>query len=123
MGSFRVPLQVGKPVNGQEEDRVVTETVSALVDTGATFSMLPASILERLGIAPDDTVLVRIATHEIVEFPVGEASLSAAGRRRRTSPVIFGPENHYIMGATALESLLLTVDPVNESLVPYIGYL
>ena len=123
MGSFRVPLQVGKPVNGQPESEGSIETVTALVDTGATFSMMPASLLERLDIVPDDTVLVRIATSEVLEFPVGEASFSAEGRRRRTSPVIFGQENHYIMGAMALESLILTVDPVNERLVPYISYL
>jgi predicted aspartyl protease len=123
MGSFRVPLEVGKPVNGEGRENAATESVTALVDTGATFSMIPASVLERLGIVADDTVLVRIATHDVVEFPVGEASFSAEGRRRRTSPVIFGPENHYIMGAMALESLLLTVDPVNERLVPYISYL
>ncbi len=123
MGSFRVPLQVGKPANGHSEGDSPTETVIALVDTGATFSMIPASILGRLGVEADDTVLFRIATAEIVEYPVGEASFSAEGRRRRTSPVIFGPENHYIMGAMAMESLLLTVDPINECLVPYISYL
>ena len=114
MGTFRVPLQVGNPNCG------ATETVAALVDTGATFSMMPASLLKRLGVAPDAALPFRVATREVVDFATGEVPLAVQGRRR-TCPVIFGPENHYIMGATAMELLLLTVDPVHQRLVPTEG--
>ena len=114
MGCFRAPLEVGNPRNGH------TETVNALVDTGATFSMIPVSMLQRMGVEPDATLPFRVATREVVEYATGEVPLSAEGRRR-TCPVIFGPEDHYIMGATAMELLLLTVDPVNERLVPVVG--
>lgn len=114
MGAFRVPLQVGNPNYG------AAETVDALVDTGATFSMLPASLLKRMGVEPDATLPFRVATREVVDFATGEVSLAAQGRRR-TCPVIFGPENHYIMGATAMELMLLTVDPVHQRLVPIEG--
>ena len=114
MGTFRVPLQIGNPENG------VTETVDALVDTGATFSMIPVSMLKRMGVQPDATLPFRIATREVVDYPTGEIPLGTQGRRR-TCPVIFGPENHYIMGATAMELLLLTVDPIHQRLVPVEG--
>lgn len=114
MGIFRVPLQVGNPDQGQ------SETVDALVDTGATFSMMPASMLKRMGVEPDTTLPFRIATREVVDFSTGEVPLATHGRRR-TCPVIFGPEDHYIMGATAMELLLLTVDPVHQRLVPVEG--
>ena len=114
MGTFRVPLQVGNP------DRGSAETVDALVDTGATFSMIPASMLKRMGVEPDAMLPFRVATREVVDFATGEVQLATQGRRR-TCPVIFGPENHYIMGATAMELLLLTVDPVRQRLVPIEG--
>ena len=46
MGVFRVPIEIGAP-SGSE-----FETVDAVVDTGATYTMLPGSVLTRLGIAP-----------------------------------------------------------------------
>ena len=110
MGSFRVQLQVGKPGNGH------TETVDALVDTGATFSMIPASMLQRLGIEPDETRLFRIASNEIVEYMTGDAIFWANGRRS-SGRVVFGPENHYVMGATTLELLQLMVDPIHQRLI------
>ncbi len=114
MGTFRVPLQVGNPRNG------LSETVEALVDTGATFSMIPASLLQRLGVKPDRTLPFVIASREVVDYEVGDASFSTAGRPC-IGPVIFGPENHYVMGATTLEVLLLTVDPVHQRLAPIEG--
>ena len=111
MGSFRVQMQVGK--SGSNGD---TETVEALVDTGATYSMLPASMLQRLGIEPDDPRLFRIASGEIVEYMTGDALFLVEGRRS-SGRVIFGPENHYIMGATTLELLQLIVDPIHRRLV------
>ena len=44
MGTFNVELQIGAA------DFSAWETVSALVDTGATYSMAPAGLLRRLGI-------------------------------------------------------------------------
>ena len=46
MGAFRVPIEIGAP-SGSE-----FETVDAVVDTGATYTTLPGSVLTRLGIAP-----------------------------------------------------------------------
>ena len=116
MGTFRVPLQVGNPDNG------LVQTVEALVDTGATFSMMPSSLLEELGIEPVRSVTFRIASGEAVEYPTGVASFAAEGLDE-VARVIFGPEDHYLMGATTLEDLLLVVDPVGRRLVPVEGLL
>ena len=116
MGSFRVPIEVGG-LNSKH-----TKTVDALVDTGATFSMIPASMLRRMGIEPDATLPFRIATGEIVEYATGGASLPAEGRRRNCR-VIVGPEDYYIMGSTSLGKMLLAVDPMDQCLVPGEGSL
>ena len=49
MGNFNVPATVGNP------NTAVREPVSALVDTGSTFSKPPANLLQRLGITPHPT--------------------------------------------------------------------
>ena len=111
MGTFNVEMTVS-PVDFSVGDRVV-----ALVDTGASYSMIPASRLRQLGIEPDETVEFELAGGEIAEYPTGWAGFSATGRRGRAR-VIFGPEDEYLLGATTLEDLGLMVDPVNFRLVP-----
>jgi predicted aspartyl protease len=50
MSTFQYPLEVGDPSGS------LFEEISALVDTGATFTVVPADVLERLGVAWQDTV-------------------------------------------------------------------
>ena len=116
MGIFRVPLQVGNPFTGQ------METVEAVVDTGAVDSVMPASLLRRLGIEQMRTVRFRTASGERIEYDVGIASFSAEGFRCNAN-VVFGPEDNPLMGATTLEQLYLAVDPRSKRLVPVEGLL
>lgn len=111
MGTFNADVTIS-PV-----DCSAGETVTALVDTGATCSMAPASLLRRLGLEPDQTTEFEIAGGEIVAYETGLAGFATEGRRG-WGRVIFGPEGEYILGATALEDLALMVDPVNYRLVP-----
>ena len=111
MGTFRVSLRVGNPRTG------VSETVDALVDTGATYSMFPASLLERLGIEPTRSRRLRIANGERVEYQTALAYFETGGYEGEAR-VVFGPEGIYLLGATALEDMLLVVDPIGRRLVP-----
>ena len=111
MGTFSVPLTVGNLTTG------ATETVNALVDTGATYSMIPASTLERMGIAPARSRRLRIANGERVEYQTALAYFETGGFEGEAR-VVFGPEGLYLLGATALEDMLLVVDPIGKRLVP-----
>lgn len=111
MGTFKMPLTVGNLTTG------ATEAVDALVDTGATYSTIPASVLERLGIAPSRTRRFRIASGERVEFPTAMAYFETGGYEGEAR-VVFGPEDQYLLGTTTLEDMLLVVDPVSKRLVP-----
>ena len=110
MGLFEVAVRVANPVNPVFHKAIV------LVDTGATFSVLPASFLTDLGIAPDSEGKFALADRELKTYPVGEARFSV-GDRERTSPVIFGDEGTYLLGATSLQSLGLIPDTTNHQLV------
>ena len=85
MGTFSVTLEIGTPSAGEFTQ------VEALVDTGATYTVLPAEALVRLGIQPIETVSFELADDRIVEYQVGEARVRLDGRER-TTLVVFGPE-------------------------------
>ena len=116
MGAFTVQATVGNL------DAAEQEQVEALVDTGSTFSALPASLLRRLGIAPTLTRRLRRANGQIEEYQAGTAFFAVNGRDG-AAMVVFGPEDVYLLGATTLESLLFVVDPVNKQLIPEVGLL
>ena len=116
MGTFSVQLTLGNP------SFATRETVDALVDTGATFSVMPASLLHRLGIEPTRTRRLRFANGQVEERQTGMAFFEVDGIDGEAM-VVFGPENLYLLGATTLEVLLLVVDPINKQLVPEVGLL
>lgn len=97
-------------------DRV--ETVDALVDTGASYSQVPSSILQSLGILPTDTVEAELADGRVVEDPIAEVRVRIDGLETYTW-VTFGPENvSPLLGAHALEGVRLAVDPFRRRLIP-----
>lgn len=110
MGTISVDMWVGNPFAD------AGTTVSALVDTGATNPMLPASLLRQLGIAPVEKRFVRVADRRRVELQTAWARFSVQGRNA-VGRVAFGPEGQFLMGATTLEGLALAVDPVDQRLI------
>jgi aspartyl protease family protein len=94
------------------------EEVEVLVDSGALFTSIPRSILERLGLKPVARQRLRVYGGGIVERDVGGAIVEY-GERRALVPIVFGePEDVPVLGATALESLGYQVDPVSKKLKP-----
>ena len=117
MGTFRVSIAVGDP-QGQEY-----EPVQALVDTGATYTTLPGSMLRRLGVASDRRVEFELADGTIIEQDVGQTWVRIDGATAIV-PVVFAEEGSAsLLGAVTLEIFLLTVDPVRQRLVPVRGLL
>ena len=116
MGTFNVPATVGNP------NTPARERVTALVDTGSTFSVLPADLLARLGIAPTHTRSLRLADGSVQEYQTGTAYFEVDGSDGEAT-VVFGPDDVHILGATTLANLLLAVDPINRRLTPETGLL
>ena len=111
MGTFRVNLWVGNLFADSGT------TVEALVDTGATYSMIPGSLLENLGIEPVETRISRIAGGSRVEMQTSWARFSAEGRNA-VARESFAPEGVYLLGSTTLEDMGLAVDPIDLRLIP-----
>ena len=111
MGTFEIQVRVRNPMGGDYEKATMT------VDTGASYSKLPASLLAKLGIEREDqTYPVVLADDRIEEYAIGQASFEIAGRAR-ISPVLFGEEGIALLGATSLQALGLIPDTQNHELV------
>ena len=112
MGSFTYSFEVGDPQGAS------FERVQALVDTGSTFTVLPGSLLRRLGIPVQREVRFRMADGSGLTREVGETMLRLDGQTF-TTPIVFGGEGEpLLLGVVALETALLVVDPVGQRLVP-----
>ena len=117
MGTFSVKIEIG-PIDGARYAEI-----EAPVDTGATSTMLPASILRGLGIAPALRRTFEYADGSRGELDMGKASVKVEGRETPTW-VIFGPEDGgALLGALTLQETFLGVDPYNERLIPVNGLL
>lgn len=91
-------------------------TVSALVDTGATNTMLPSSLLRGLSIEPVESRFARVADGRRFELQTAWARFFIQGRNA-VARVSFGLAGEYLMGATTLEDLGMVVDPVDQRLI------
>ena len=113
MGEFSVSVGVSDGNGGP------VQYVSAKVDTGATWAVLPDSLLrERLRIKPRGSpVTFTLADNSKVTLPVGDARFYVEDFESY-SPVVFGPEGKYLLGATTLQTLGLIPDTTNERLIP-----
>ena len=112
MGTFSVPVQVGNQATGEFLQ------VDALVDTGATYSLLPRDMVTQLGIMPAGQSTCQLADDSIVTYEIGEARLRLQGDEL-TVLIVLAPEGTSpLLGATALELFGLVADPVNQRLIP-----
>ncbi len=112
MGEFMQTIRVSG-LNGGPSVEVET-----LVDTGATYTVLPASTLRDLGVSPDDYMEFQFGDQRSATYELGEARVTLNGISRVT-PVVFGPESVLpLLGAVTLEAMALLVDPVAQRLVP-----
>ena len=93
------------------------ETVNALVDTGASHSVLPASLLRRLGVVPFRTIPYRLADGRRVEREIGETKIRVNGLEATRIVVFSDDDVPPLIGADTLEGILLVVDPVDKRLV------
>ena len=108
---FKVDVGVGNTGNGD------IMPVRAVVDTGADHAMMPAQLLEQLSVEPLERARFVLADGSRAEYGVGIARF-AINNRERPCPVVFGPDNRYLIGASTLEIFNLTVDAAGERLLP-----
>ena len=105
-------IEVGNPANGE------FQWVNALADTGASHSIMPESFLtQTLHLSPAREATVNLADNSRRRFGRGEAKFRIEGQELH-SPVIFGPEGRYLLGASTLQIFDLAADTTHHRLIP-----
>lgn len=110
MGHFSVPATLTGPTGR-------AETLDLLVDTGATFLVVGRTLAERLELVVQRIQTVQMAGGRREEWPLAEIRVHVEGRDTPTVCLI-APEGDALLGAVALESLGMAVDPVGPRLIP-----
>jgi clan AA aspartic protease len=99
-------------------DRGRSADVRFTVDSGAVYSVVPASVLDRLGIEPDATQEFYLANGDCIERRMGIAVFEYQGKVTASS-VIFGEQDDApLMGVTTLEGFGFVLDPFKRELRP-----
>ena len=111
MGTFSHPITLIGPNGGPPE------TLNALVDTGATFTSIPSSVLDRMGVQAEWQVRLGLADGSIVQRDMGRVDAEIDGERRPIICVFIPDDAPVLIGAHTLEAFLLMVDPVEQRLV------
>ena len=115
MGTFNIEIGMADP------ERRRWMTLEALVDTGASITAVPASVLRELGVDPLFRQSFRSAHGESREMDVGETWVRVEGKEVHTL-VLFNDEGTTpLLGALALEAVFMVVDPVGQRLAPVEG--
>lgn len=99
-------------------DKTESRSLNGLVDTGASYSLAPASILEELGVIREQTVRFVMANGARSDMSIGWVTMELTGQTRNVY-IVFGPENAgVLLGAMALESFGVAADAKHRRLIP-----
>ncbi len=113
MGITEVTVEITNP-----RDQAQWQSVRLVADTGAIFSVIPKSTLDRLGIVPYAQETFQLADGSEIQPDMGDVFLRIDGKAR-TVPTIFGdPNDTPLLGVTALEILGFSVNPRTGKLEP-----
>jgi len=107
MGLIRVPITL--------EGKRRKVNVTALVDTGASLTVIPRHVAKQLGLVPFRIVSTELADGRTKRMPVGQAMVRIDGRSAPAS-VLISTGTEVLLGAEAMELLDITVDPKRRRL-------
>ena len=111
-GTFSVDFSIWN------RDRTESRELSGLVDTGASYTLIPEPILEELGIDRVRTRTFSLADGSQRELALGWLEMELEGQTDYVH-VVFGTDRDTILlGAMALEVFALAADAKNRRLIP-----
>ncbi len=112
MGTFTSEIWFANPQTPAKKRRL-----DALVDTGAFYSWIPASLLKAEGVTAEFHRPFKIATGEVIERDCCDVLIHINGEYRHCIAVFGDEDSPVLLGAHALEAFGLMVDPVNRKLI------
>ena len=112
VGTFSVDFVIRNRATAQARE------INGVVDTGASFTVVPAHILDELGIERERTRTFSFGDGSRRELATGWVEMELQGERDSVQ-VVFGPDSRKILlGALALETFALAADAKYRRLIP-----
>jgi predicted aspartyl protease len=100
-------------------DQVRRETISGVVDSGASMLVLPQAVVKKLGLPLGDKIRVRYADGRTAQRREAEGvRLDLLGRHGTFRAVVEPKRTSALVGAIVLEDLDLLVDCKRQRVVP-----
>lgn len=107
----KINLQVKNPQNPKKLYKG-----EFLVDSGATFTVVPKTILQKLGIKPVREETFFLADGRTIKRKIGHA-LYGINSTEGAAPVLFGEkDDSRLLGVFTLEALGFSLDPLKRKL-------
>ena len=112
VGTFYVDFAI------RNRDGTQSRTLNGLVDTGASYTLVPERTLEDQGIERIESKVFSLADGSRQELSIGWAEMELDGQSGPVA-VVFGLDSGKILlGAMALETFALAADAKNRRLIP-----
>ena len=111
MGATHVTVRITNPA---DSDRYWEGLF--LVDTGATDSLVPRPHLEAIGLEPEGKRVYELADGSEIAADVAVAKIEFMGELVGGTVIFGDADAEPLLGVTALESVGIEVDPVNQRL-------
>jgi clan AA aspartic protease len=124
MGEVRVKVKLTNALDRAlakrgkiDENEIRSYEADALVDTGAVSSVVPANVMQQLGLLADGQRVAEYADgrNDVVDL-TEPITFNIFGRETTEGAMVLGDE--VIIGQTVLEVLDLQVDCRNQKLIP-----
>lgn len=115
MGRFSVDIEIGDPDGNR------FEPVRTPVDTVASYTTIPSSVLQERTVTPHERVTFVLADGRRIERDVGRTWVRIEGKSEITLVVFGDEESEALLGAYSLQELLLGVNTPNERRVSVPG--
>jgi clan AA aspartic protease len=113
MGLTHIDVTIANPRAPNRSARI-----RFLVDSGAVYSVVPATVLRKLGVKPHSRRTFTLADGSEIKRRIGDVLFRFDGRQG-ASPVIFGEkDDSVLLGTVSLEALGLILDPFKRALRP-----
>ena len=112
LGTFSVDFVI------RHRDGIRARTLRGVVDTGASYTVIPAPILDELDIEREKTRTFNLADGSKRDLATGWVQMELEEERDNVQ-VVFGPDDRKVLlGAMALETFALAADAKNRRLIP-----
>jgi len=113
VGLTHIKLSIANPARPRQ-----AMDLTFLVDSGAVYSVIPASLLRKLGVKAHSKRTFILADGSEITRKIGDVLFRLNGRQG-AAPVIFGEkEDSTLLGAISLEALGMALDPMKRELRP-----